>query len=109
MRTYARVTQVLDLLETALCEQGLWTALPPTPAAMASRMPFCCDTMSLQAWLQWQLVPRLRAIVEAQGPLPARSAIAPYAEVRWPQSPPYLALVALLRDLDATLEGGGVR
>ena len=58
----------------------LWSAQPPAPAAMASRMPFCYDTMPLVAWLQWILLPRLRAIVERIGELPESSDIAPLAE-----------------------------
>ena len=105
MRDETAILTALEALEQALQEWGLWTAIAPSPEALASHMPFCCDTLSLQQWLQWLLVPRIRAILEAQAPLPARSSIAPYAEVVWPATPPYDALIALLRDLDSALTG----
>lgn len=107
MHAYRRLIYILDLMEDAMRDQCLWSSIPPSVVAMASNMPFCCDAMPLVQWLQWVLLPRLRAIVEVRGPLPVRSGIAPYAEVVWPNTPPYPALLAILRDLDTVLGGGG--
>ena len=107
MQNYEGLIQALDALEAGLRQCGLWAEMPPAPSALDSRLPFCCDTMSLQEWLQWLLLPRLRALVEAQGVLPARSNIVPYAEMVWPVEPPYDVLVALLRNVDDVFQATG--
>ncbi|AWN14617.1 hypothetical protein SALB1_0410 [Salinisphaera sp. LB1] len=54
----------------------------PAPAAMASRTPFCADTLTFTQWLQFIFVPRMRDLIEAGGPLPAASGIAVMAEAK---------------------------
>ena len=67
---------------------------------MASAMPFCCDSMPLEQWLQYILIPRLQAMLAAGQPLPNKVAILPMAEHvyagRDPKIQPLLAAIARL-------------
>lgn len=69
-------------LEQAMRGGGLWHAETPSPAAMASRTPFCADTLEFTQWLQFIFVPRMRDLIEAGGPLPNASGIAVMAEAK---------------------------
>ncbi|MDP5206359.1 YqcC family protein [Alishewanella sp. SMS8] len=68
-----------DIMQ-ALKQAGLYSRQPPSPQAMASSMPFCCDSMPLEQWLQFILIPRLQAMLAAGQPLPNKVAILPMAE-----------------------------
>jgi len=95
---------VLAAIEAILRREGRWSETPPSPEALASRMPFCHDTLPFEQWLQWVLIPRLRNLAASGGTLPHGSAIAPYAEVMLPRAGwGSAALVARLRELDALL------
>lgn len=63
-------------------EGQLWHTEAPTPAAMASRTPFCADTLAFTEWLQFIFVPRMRELIENDGPLPAASGIGVMAEAK---------------------------
>ncbi|MGN8158959.1 YqcC family protein [Salinisphaera sp. RV14] len=69
-------------LEQAMRDGQLWHDEVPAPAAMASRTPFCADTLAFTQWLQFIFVPRMRELIEAGGPLPAASGIAVMAEAK---------------------------
>jgi uncharacterized protein YqcC (DUF446 family) len=71
---------VVDGLEAELRRVRLWEHEPPSQELLASREPFCVDTLALSQWLQWLLIPRMRRIFAGDGDLPTRSAIHPYAE-----------------------------
>ncbi len=74
------VADLLLHLEKALREQGLWAAQPPSLEQMSSSEPFACDVMSLQAWLQWIFLPRMKVIIESEVELPRGCNISAYAE-----------------------------
>ncbi len=74
------VATLSDAIEAELRAQSLWETAPPSPRALSSPLPFCCDTLRFTQWLQWICLPRTRALVDAGGPLPAHSAIRPMAE-----------------------------
>lgn len=94
------VLQVEHNLRTA----DLWQADVPSPAAMASRTPFCADTLTFAQWLQFIFVPRMRELIEAGGPLPGASAIAVMAEVKLDTDQADQArIVAALADFDALI------
>jgi len=75
-----RLAELLDDLQTELTRLDLWEATPPPPAALASPLPFCVDTLRFTQWLQWVFIPRTRAVLEGAAALPARSGIRPMAE-----------------------------
>ncbi len=100
MNTENQVRQILDDIEQVMRDDKLWHATPPEAEAFESKEPFSVDTMSAEQWLQWVLVPRMYALLEAQAPLPTRFAITPYFEVAMPEA---LRLLTQLQRLDDLL------
>ncbi|MCB1752952.1 MAG: YqcC family protein [Gammaproteobacteria bacterium] len=80
-----------------------WEGGVPGTEALSSELPFCYDTLMFNQWLQWIFLPRIRAVVEGEAPLPEKSEIAPMAEI-WVEeqniaSPGY-RLLELIREMD---------
>ena len=99
-----QVSLLLDEIEVELRRLELWRSSPPCPEALASTEPFCVDTLSLSEWLQWILLPRMRALIEGQLPLPANCAIHAIAVESFKDQPQdYSALLEKIRAFDATL------
>lgn len=95
--------KVLEV-EQNLRAADLWDSEVPSPAAMASRTPFCADTLGFAQWLQFIFVPRMHALIEAGGPLPQASAIAVMAEVKLDgEQPAQARVIAALADFDALI------
>lgn len=95
---------LLDELEAELRRLGLWRDLPPSPKALASSQPFAVDTLSLPQWLQWIYLQRLRALLEADAPLPRGALVRPYAEEYFSTSgEPAGDLIDIIDRIDATL------
>lgn len=69
------LAEQLLLIERELRRLGWWSATAPDAEALASQQPFCVDTLSFEAWLQWILLPRMKMLIETAAPLPAASAI----------------------------------
>ena len=78
MRT--EVAEVLIDIEAQLRQLGQWDKIPPSTEALASREPFCVDTLTLPQWLQFVFLPTLYRMLEEGQPLPDRCGIAPMAE-----------------------------
>lgn len=76
-----QVKHILKELEAALLQDNLWSEQPPAADALASTAPFCCDTMPLEQWLQFVLLPKMQNLLEAGTPLPTQIAISPLAEL----------------------------
>lgn len=100
----------LQQLETELQAQKLWASTPPSPQALESVMPFMYDTLQLHEWLQWVFLPRLRALIDAQGQLPHQSHIHPLAEHEWEKREDFDKgrLLVLLERIDITLNRGSL-
>lgn len=83
---------------------GFWEECPPSHDALNSVLPFCYDTLNLMQWVQFVLVVRLKALIEATEPLPRQCEIAPYAEeaLRFVEKDTD-RLLQLLRELDRLL------
>lgn len=75
-----KLTVLLNELEAELRALNLWSDIPPAPEKLASRQPFAVDTLTLPEWLQWIYLQRLRALVDANAPLPSGAGVKPYAE-----------------------------
>ncbi|MFF7710483.1 YqcC family protein [Pseudomonas sp. NPDC007930] len=85
-----RVPQLADhllLIERELRLQGWWEAQPPADHLLASQEPFCVDTLAFEQWLQWVFLPRMKAILERDLPLPSASGILAMAEMSWQDRP----------------------
>jgi uncharacterized protein YqcC (DUF446 family) len=94
-----RVAALLIDLEAELRNRLLWDADEPAAEALASSQPFCIDTLSFPQWLQFVFLPRMRALLDADVPLPAQCAIAEMAEMQFGAGEG-LELIALLREID---------
>jgi len=97
---------LLHALEAALRDADFWEAQPPSPQALASSMPFMVDTLRIEQWLQWVLLPRLHALLDARAPLPASCSVHPLAEHEWAQrhpGPASQAALAVLLAIDGQL------
>lgn len=105
----ARRDGIADLLarvEREMRALSLWEEIPPSPERMASDVPFCHDTLEFTQWVQWIFVPRFRALLEGDLPLPTACAISPAAEIAladFAQDPG--ALIEYLRAIDAAVTG----
>lgn len=74
------MAQALLELERVLRELGLWAAQAPSVDRLRSAAPFCVDTLSLEQWLQWILIPRLGEMVARRQSLSAGASILPIGE-----------------------------
>jgi uncharacterized protein YqcC (DUF446 family) len=93
-------------IEQAMRDADFWHEEVPTPAAMASRTPFCADTLAFSEWLQFVFIPRMHALIEANAALPNASAIAPLAEEALAERVGKQALVQRLRQFDRIIGNG---
>ncbi len=101
---YQEAADILLRVEAELRRLGLWQSKPPSAEALASELPFCCDTLDFHQWLQFVLIERMKALIEAGHPLPSQSGIAPLAE-EWfaGTDTDSRQLVRLLEELDNLL------
>ena len=102
---HALADQMLAI-ERAMREAEFWHDEVPSPAAMASRTPFCADTLKFSEWLQFVFIPKMRALIEDNAALPGASAIAPLAEEALEERAGKQALVDALRRFDHLISGG---
>jgi uncharacterized protein YqcC (DUF446 family) len=92
---------LVDAIEQEMRLIALWSEETPPITAMASRTPFCYDTLKFWQWLQWILVPRIRLILAEGAALPSTSDIAPLAEVEFRRlSQDSSRLLELIRKFD---------
>lgn len=81
MRRAQAIADCLLAIEAELRALGWWETQEPTARALASRQPFCVDSLRFEQWLQWVFLPRMKQMLE-QGVMPAgRSAITEMGEV----------------------------
>ncbi|WP_137974873.1 YqcC family protein [Pseudomonas sp. F(2018)] len=83
---FSALADQLLLIERELRVLGMWSAESPSAEALASQQPFCVDTLDFGAWLQWIFLPRMKQLLESDGPLPSVSGIREMAEMSWPGS-----------------------
>lgn len=99
-----QVRHNLQAIEQSMRDLALWQLTPPEVEAFASTEPFCIDSMQAEEWLQWILLPRMHALLDANAPLPTRFAITPYfEEALKDKQPNCLPLLLLLQQLDSLL------
>lgn len=101
--SYDRIYLLSIDIEEEMRTLRQWEGGVPGTEALSSELPFCFDTLMFNQWLQWIFLPRIRAVVEGEAPLPEKSEIAPMAEI-WVEeqniaSPGY-RLLELIREMD---------
>lgn len=106
MTQHQHIAELLLDLEAVMRNLGLWSERRPDDAALASRMPFCVDTLPFNQWLQFVFIERMHLLIQTEQALPAESNIEPMAEeffrdqVNYPTS-----LSNVLKRLDETITG----
>lgn len=99
------VEPLLDGLTDAMTAAHLLSEQAPSEQALSSKMPFCCDTMSFENWLQFVFLPKMSHLISRELPLPEKLEITPMAEQSWAVEP-YLSnseldnVFSALRDID---------
>ena len=102
----AAIAGQLRSVEIELRRLQRWEAAPPPPERLASEVPFCHDTLEFTQWLQWVFIPRFRAVLEGDHPLPTACGIAPIAELAFTElDGDTAALLDSLRDIDRLVTG----
>ncbi|MET1081345.1 MAG: YqcC family protein [Pseudomonas sp.] len=95
----------LLLIERELRQQGWWDVAPPSAQALASDAPFCVDSLALEQWLQWVLLPRMGALLAAGGALPSASGIQAMAELAFAERLPQAGrLLTALGEFDRLMQ-----
>ncbi|MGX5914355.1 YqcC family protein [Aliidiomarina sp. Khilg15.8] len=103
---YQQVNQSLHALQNALQELSKWQSMPPPAKALRSTQPFAVDTLDFHQWLQFIMIPRMQALVDARQPLPSSIAVSPMAvQVYKGDLKRHRELIAILRELDMVLSG----
>lgn len=96
------IIQRLQQVEAVMREHGHWQTHAPAAEAFNSTQPFCLDTLQPLEWLQWVLLPRMQALLDAGAALPQNFAVTPYYEMALPPTTPcHAALLLTLSQLDA--------
>ncbi|GAA4878188.1 YqcC family protein [Ferrimonas pelagia] len=103
------IDKILDDIAALMQQLKLWQAGSPSAEALASQQPFCCDTLAFEQWLQFILLPRIKALLSAQAPLPTQVCICPMAEEAFKGRAEYRSLIDRIADLDQALSGKRVR
>lgn len=99
-----RVARQLLLIERELRLLGWWASAAPDVERLASREPFCVDTLAFEEWLQWVLLPRMKALIEQDGELPSACALQSMGEVAWAhEGARVVALLKVLGEFDRLL------
>lgn len=78
---FSKIAEQLLLIERELRVQGWWDDESPSAEALSSIEPFSVDTLDFEQWLQWIFLPRMKAILEQDLPLPNASGIQEMAEM----------------------------
>ncbi|MBX3322685.1 MAG: YqcC family protein [Phycisphaeraceae bacterium] len=77
-RDDAAVSALLERIEAAMHEAGLWPGpAPDGPLEVVGA--FGCDTMTFPQWLAWVFVPRVRTMLATGEAFPPRSQVGLYA------------------------------
>ena len=75
------ITSTLNAIELRLREIKHWAETRPSAEALESSLPFCCDQLEIESWLQFVFIGRMRELLEQGDPLPESCAIHPYLEM----------------------------
>ena len=97
-------------IEADLRQLHLWQSELPDSAALASKAPFCFDTLTFPQWLQFVFIPRMYELIESSQSLPESCGIAPMAEEYFSGSGLYVRpLLIHLASLDSYINHSSSR
>ena len=102
--SYDAASEYADLIEQEMRNIGVWSDVRPPAEAFQSTRAFFGDTMSFYQWLQFVLLPRIRAIAAERGTFPGRSQVGSYAVRELDGQDEASELVQLLSRFDKFIE-----
>ena len=70
---HTAIAQTLSSITKEMQHLGLWHDTAPSKQKLASKLPFCVDTLTFCEWLQWVMFPKLFVIIETKAQLPSKS------------------------------------
>ena len=95
------LVEAIKAVDQALSDLALRSSVSPSPEALASVQPFCVDTMTFPAWIQFVFLPKLEGMLEGGDPMPTWCDVAPMAEEYFRQHQlDGITLIEALRRLD---------
>ena len=98
---HQQIAGTLAAITAQMQETELWQSEPPSKAKLASKLPFCVDTLTFSQWLQWVMFPKFFVIIETKATLPSKSNMAVMAEQAYKaESADTTELLALIKQLD---------
>lgn len=72
-----KIAELLLDLECLMRQRDVWSHTPPSDVGYQSQVPFAADCWSLEQWLQFIFMPKIKALLDGDEPLPERCSIAP--------------------------------
>lgn len=101
---HQQLQQQLVRIRDEMQRIGLWQTSTPAVCAFMSDVPFSADSMPLEQWIQWMMLPRFQAMIESGARLPSQCGVAPMATHVWQPHPERQPLIDLLTELDALFD-----
>ena len=99
-----KIKQLLLLLERSLRDAELWSTEEIAEDRLASKVPFCADTLSYPEWLQFVFIRKMQALIAGEDDLPSASGLFPMAQVYFGRDIfRYRELAGILLKLDRTI------
>ena len=99
-----KIKQLLLLLERSVRDAELWSTEEIAEDRLASKVPFCADTLSYPEWLQFVFIRKMQALIEGEDDLPSASGLFPMAQVYFGRDIfRYRELAGILLKLDRTI------
>jgi uncharacterized protein YqcC (DUF446 family) len=103
---HQQIAVTLAAITAQMQEKVLWQDIPPSKDKLASKLPFCVDTLTFSQWLQWVMFPKLFVIIETKAALPNKSNMAVMAEQAFKaESADTKQLLVLIKQLDKHISG----
>jgi uncharacterized protein YqcC (DUF446 family) len=97
---YSKAERKISEIEAEMKRIGYWSLEPLPEEAYDFRQAFAMDTMTFAQWLQFILIPRVRAIIEEKADFPSQSMVGTQAVREFDGEATASGLVILLGEFD---------
>lgn len=103
-RSHKEVEDLLQSLERVLQHSNHWSSALPPKEALLSQLPFACDVLTFEQWLQFILIPKLRLLIKNNQVLPGKMQLLPMGELSFTQVTSRDLILPVLAKLDQFFE-----
>jgi uncharacterized protein YqcC (DUF446 family) len=97
---YSEAERKISEIEAEMKRIGYWSLEELPEEAYDFQQAFAMDTMAFSQWLQFVLIPRVRAIIEEKGDFPSESMVGAQAVREFDGDATASGLVTLLGEFD---------